>query len=293
MQGHLPRYKINPYLTDTVGFFDSYVPYTNQSKIIRNDSIRSFSDFSVYDFISRRSDVKESRQVNSIFGSSQVHFSKGPKPIEPQATDWVTGLIIICMILLAWIQASHSKRLKQIIRSVALPYYVNQLEREGNLYNERITLGLGFIYITGISMLLYLFYQQFSLSAGMKNYVVFLLIFGGVVAYIVLKAGLIQMSGVVFKTQDQTHAYRLNALIFNHTTGIFIFPVLLLAIYWESEPFIWIAAGLLSIMLIYRFIRSISIGLSNSKFSVFYLILYLCTLEILPLIVLAKFIRQF
>jgi hypothetical protein len=294
MSQHLPRYKVIPQLTDTAGFFDYSVPYTNQSKILANDSIKEFYNFTIYDYFSPAPDVVELKPGPSIFTSHQLSPSPlGPRRIQSQSSDWIAILVILCLIIIAWVQTNYSKRLRQIIRSVALPYYVNQLEREGNLYNERITLGLGFIYLTSVSLLLYQFYQFFRIiDIGLPNLVIYLIIFLGLIGYLIIKTLLIQGTGIIFKTLDQAHSYRLNALIFNHTTGLFLFPILLLTIYWQMSPFIWIALGLISILLIYRFLRSIIIGLSNTKFPVFYLILYLCTLEILPLLLLIKVIRQ-
>ncbi|MBK7212554.1 MAG: DUF4271 domain-containing protein [Bacteroidales bacterium] len=294
MSGHLPRYKVNPSLVDTAGFFDYYVPYTNQSVKPANDSIARYYDFSIYDFHKPKPVETFIKPGPSIFTSHQLQAtSGGPKLRKLESTDWITGVVILCLLFLAWIQTNHSKRLRQIFRSVALPYYVNQLEREGNLYNERITLGLGFINLTSVSFLIYLFIQWISgVPSFLQNYQLYLIIISSLTAYIFLKAFIIQTTGVIFKTPELTHAYRLNALIFNHTTGLFIFPVLLLALYWQPLPFLWIAAGIYIILLIYRFMRGITIGLSNTKFSVFYLILYLCTLEILPVILIVNFVRQ-
>lgn len=294
MSLHYSRYKTNPALTDTTGFFDYSVPFTNQSEKPINDSVKQFYDFQIYDYIAPKAERIESLPSPGIFKGHQLMPSQTPKPVDRQATDWITVLLILCLVIIAWIQNNYSKRLKQVLRSVALPYYVNQLEREGNLYNERISLGLGSIFIVSTSLLIYKvldLYQLLNSSYSSLNG--FLLIFTGNVAFIAFKGQLIRLTGIIFKTQDHAHAYRLNALIFNHTTGLFIFPVLFLIFYWQSQPFTWIALGIFSMLLIYRFVRSIIIGISNTKFSVFYLILYLCTLEILPVAILVKLIRQF
>ena len=292
---HLPRYKVIPHLIDTAGFFDYYVPYTNLSVRVPNDSLKKFYDYSVYDYISPNEGYHQLQVQPSLFTGHQLEAtSRGPKPIQHQPTDWITVIVVISLILLAWIQTNHSKRLRQVIRSVALPYYVNQLEREGNLYNERITIGLGFIYLSSLSLLIYQFLgNRVSVPDVTPGLGVFLLILLSLIGFMLLKAFLTSLIGIIFKTAEVSRAYRLNALIFNHTTGLFLFPVMLLMLYWQPLPFNWIAIGIISILLIYRFIRSISIGLSNTKFSVFYLILYLCTLEILPLLLLIKVIRQF
>ncbi|GEM_PF-1030702 len=293
MSGHLPRYKDYPYPVDTTGFFDYFVPNTNQSQAHYGDQ-QTGVYFGIYDYITPAAPAKELRPGPSFFKGHMLPASpSGPRVIEGYSTDWITLLMIICLVLLAWIQTNHSKRLKQIFRSVALPYYTNQLEREGNLYNERITLGLSFVFLTSISLTLFQLIRMEGLQPqGISPFIVFLTIFLGVVLYVQIKTFLVRISGTIFKTSEHAHAYQLNSLIFNDATGIFTFPFLLLVYYLQPEPFIWIVLGIIAILLIYRFIRSIIIGLSNAGFSIFYLILYLCTLEILPFLLMVKLIRQ-
>ncbi|MBK7028791.1 MAG: DUF4271 domain-containing protein [Bacteroidales bacterium] len=294
MNDHLPRFKPYPLISDTVGFFKASVPITNQSAGYSKQVIKQYGNFSIYDYQTPSVRSLELKPIPSIFSSHQLQpVSHGPKPIHQPSIDWVTGLVFVCLLILAWIQTNHSKRLTQIIRSVALPYYVNQLEREGNLYNERITLGLGFIFLTSIALMIY----KFSVIYGyvpdqFPSYVFYLFILTIVVAYVILKGLVIRATGSIFKTWEHAHAYRLNTLIFNHTLGLVIFPFLLLIFYWKDLPLFWIAFALMTILLSYRFIRSILIGFSNSKFSIFHLILYLCTLEILPLLIVVKIIRH-
>jgi len=288
------RYKSNPSLADTTGFFDLYVPYTNQSEKPANDSVRQYYDFQIYDYIAPNQKRLDSSPSAGIFQGHQLAPKDQPRPVHNLSTDWITVLLIICLVIIAWIQNNYAKRLRQVLRSVALPYYINQLEREGNLYNERISLGLGFIFLVSTSLLAYKIFSMYQpFGHSMHEFYSFLIIFGGIVAFVALKGLLIKLTGIIFKTQEHAHAYRLNALIFNHTTGLFILPVLFFVFYWRAQPFIWIAICIISILLIYRFVRSIMIGISNTKFSVFYLILYLCTLEILPIVILVKLIRQF
>jgi hypothetical protein len=294
MSEHLPRYKPNPLISDTVGFFEASVPITNQSSGYSDRIIKQYGDFSIYDYVTPSAPSIELKPVLSIFSNHQLQaVNQGPKSVQQPSIDWVTGLVFVCLLILAWIQTNHSKRLTQIFRSVALPYYVNQLEREGNLYNERITLGLGFIFLTSISLMTYKFAIIYGIQpAQLPSYVFYLIIFAIVLIYVILKGLLIRATGSIFKTWEHAHAYRLNSLIFNHTIGLVLFPFLLLVFYWKDQPTYWIALAFLTILLTYRFIRSILIGFSNSKFSVFHLILYLCTLEILPILIVVKIIRQ-
>jgi hypothetical protein len=98
---------------------------------------------------------------------------------------------------------------------------------------------------------------------------------------------------VTFKNKETAKEYIQNILIYNLVTGIILLPLLLLIIYTYHELFLYMAGGLILIMIFLRFIRGVAIGLSDTKFSLFHLFLYLCTLEILPIIVAAKFLSKY
>jgi len=68
--------------------------------------------------------------------------------------------------------------------------------------------------------------------------------------------------------------------------------VMCLAFFRQVSPSVFIYAGYAIIggFLAVRLIRGLAIGFNSSRVSKFYLFLYLCTLEILPFIVLVKLI---
>jgi hypothetical protein len=50
---------------------------------------------------------------------------------------------------------------------------------------------------------------------------------------------------------------------------------------------------LVLVLLLFRFYRSFIVGLSNRRFSILYLFLYLCALEIVPFLLLIKLVLLF
>jgi hypothetical protein len=55
-----------------------------------------------------------------------------------------------------------------------------------------------------------------------------------------------------------------------------------------AEILIWTGIVSWCLILVYRLLRVILIGAANSNVSFFYIILYLCTLEIIPFVVILK-----
>jgi len=280
-------------LTDTVGFFDYSIPLTNESVHPSNDSLLKYYDFSVYNFITPLAQ----RQLNlttSVFEPhSLVQKHSTPLAIERQSSDWITLIFLACLFILAWLQTSYSKRLSQIFQAVAQPHHINQLEREGNLFKERITLGLGFIYYTISSIFVFLITREYiGMPAGLNNLSFTAIVFAGLFLYQSLKSGFVFASGVIFDTRESARQYQLNIMIFNYLIGIVLFPVAIITFYWNSQFLLISGIILVSLLLIYRLFRGILTGITNNSYNLFYLFLYLCTLEILPLLLIYKVISK-
>jgi hypothetical protein len=281
-------------LTDTVGFFDFCIPLTDESKIPAADSLKKYYDFSIYNYITPPPALKELQLTTSIFSPnslSPVH--SGPIPVNKQSTDWITFLFFTCLIILAWIQTYFSKRLSQVFRAAALPHAVNQLEREGDLFRQRISLGLGFIYyIVGAIFIFQIFSAYNEAPAGMSNMLITAMILGSLFLYQMLKSTMIYLLGYVFNNKESARAYQLNTLIFNHITGIFLLPITIIAFYWGNVAILNIGILIVLLLALYGLYRGVLTGLSDKNYNLFYLFLYLCTLEILPLLLIYKVISK-
>lgn len=227
----------------------------------------------------------------SIFQSHMLHptgFQISPlRMVQP---DWILGVLLLCFILLAWGQVFYHRRIMQIFRAPFSKRFINQLKRDGNLFKERISIVLGIVYILSLSMFLYetneltlgYYFQGF---AGLLLYGLIIVI---IVVFMAAKVALVQWLGVIFKTRETTRNYLLNMLIFFLISGPVLLIALVFIIYLKSFVLIYICTSVFFVILLFRFMRGFFIGISLRKFSYLFLFVYLCGLEILPLLVLIK-----
>ncbi len=281
-------------LTDTVSFFDLCIPLTNESLHPTADSLKKYYDNSIYNYITPLPPKKQFLETTSVFKPHNLEpRHPGPLALNHQSTNWITIVLVVCLFIFAWIQTTSSKRLNQIIRAVAQPHHVNQLERDGNIFKERIAIGLGINYYLISSVFIFLFFTKYStVPAGITNIVFTGIILLGLFLYQSVKSTLIYASGIIFGTSESARKYRLIMLIFNYMIGIVLFPVTIIAYYWESTPMLIAGAIIISLLLVYRVIRGFLTGQDNKSYSLFYFFLYLCTLEILPLLLFFKAISK-
>lgn len=210
-------------------------------------------------------------------------------------SDWITGVLIALLILLAWARGTYGKRVKHIFLAPFSNRFLSQLTREGNLFKERVTVALGIVYLFTVP--LFILQIETILLHGstqsMDQLKLFLLSMLFIVGYWMVKVALIRYLGFIFNTKATTREYLLNILIFNLITGISLLPFLIITSYTHSEWVLFVAVVLVTLLFIYRLVKGFFIGLSLTKFSYLFLFVYLCALEILPLLVILKLLLKY
>lgn len=227
----------------------------------------------------------------SVFTSHQLNPAGfDVKERSMMNPGWIAPLILFCFILLAIAQYGWHKRVFQIFKAFFVGRLFVQLAREGGLFNERVTLLLFLSYIIAFALFLFQivnFYSETTIGLS-ESLILYAKLFAGVALIYIIKIALFRFSGFVFKSVKETSDYVLTIFVFGQIAGIIILPFLVLLTYLKSETIIITGLLLFLILYVYRFYRGAVTVTSSSKISVYYLFLYLCTLEFLPLVFIAK-----
>jgi hypothetical protein len=293
MTNQLLKYKTNPQLTDTVGFFDQSILYTDELHPPANDSLKKFFDYTVFSQGGwvKKQVVEKQVTVPSLFRGHQLKASTlRPVKMPDSSADWTVGAMLVCLLIYTWVQRFYTKRLRQIFKAAALPRYMNQLEREGNLFTERVSLGLSMVFLIIFTIALGQIFEYISgvNFSGKEGKWLYLELFAAVSGIWLIKAGIIKVTGIIFMTSEYARAYLLNNLIFNMITGLLLFLPVVMTAFSDATIYSWVSIVIISILMIYKVLRGVFIGITNSNFSILYLFIYLCTLEILPFVILYK-----
>jgi len=108
-----------------------------------------------------------------------------------------------------------------------------------------------------------------------------------------LKARLWMVLGVVFNVQAFSKLYIYNMFLYNRNTGLIALPFVAILPYISEEITSFLVYSVISVFLIFYLLRLWRIFriILDYNVSLFYFILYLCTLEILPLFCLLKVVK--
>lgn len=273
----------------------------NNSKFI-NDSLNNYGDslnakyFFIY-AVKYNNQATVSGQFNTRPSMLSPHLLKQKhykaQSIQNYSTDWILILLLLCTAIFTWIYYSSSKRIKQIFNATFTNRSLNQLSRDGDLFKERNSIPLLINYLITISLFIFFSIHYFVnlKAANLYNILTFLKISGITALLVMLRWLITSFIGFVFKNNNASSFFLLNSLIFNIVIGLLLIPLNILLFYVDieySNQFLFIGFLIILIANAIRYFRYIIIGISYSKFSQFYLFLYLCTLEILPVIILVK-----
>ena len=204
------------------------------------------------------------------------------KPIFNQ--DIIVVLLTVSFLLIALLRGSYWKYAKLLFMGVFAQRYANQYLREENAFTERVSFITFLLMSINISLIILKLVPKTSVLETFS-------LIAGVMLFFILKIGLILLLGSILRVKDIAKLGLFFSFLFDRALGFFLFP-LLTALYFFAfniTPFVMILVAIVFIvLLLLKLFWLWKIGTNAFGLSHFYIFLYLCTLEISPLLFLGK-----
>jgi len=212
------------------------------------------------------------------------------REITTPDTDWLTILLFLAFVILASVSAGYSKYIGSLLQSLINYPTAFRMFREKNYSILHGAFRLEVLFYFVFSIFVFQVFVLASESNSFYNIIGFGQTFAVVVVYFLAKKLAYQAFGSIFIDTADTAEFLFNMDNFKRGAGIFLFPIVALIAYFPSEdPMIAVFLGVFTALVFYVMLlkRGISI-LLKKQFPIFYLFLYLCTLEFLPLLLIYK-----
>ena len=211
------------------------------------------------------------------------------KKISRTNPDWMVGVLVLSFLLFATVRLIFNKYLSQLIQStINYSTFTRQFrERYFNLLHASFRLDLVFTMI--LALFGYQFLNAYKINLGVsKSYYTYLICIGIVIGYFTAKRMVYYIVGLLTESKPEVREYLFSITIFNRVMGLFLLPVTAIIAFVplsQVEPLLFAGLAIIVIFYLMSLRRGGKIFLKK-HFSISYLILYLCTLEILPLVLL-------
>jgi len=201
--------------------------------------------------------------------------------------DWSVILIILMLTILASVRVTSEKYLYHLFQSIFNAQTASRLFRERiiTVLHPAVRLEILFYLSTGLFILQIEKYYLRSITVPE----ILLSLLNSTVAFIFINAKYFMyvLNGFLFKVQMEVSEYIFYSKSGNKIMGLFLFPIAVLLFFSDGIWYeILLISGLLTVIFfsgnsLFKGIRIIA----QKDYSIYYLILYLCTLEILPFLI--------
>ena len=214
--------------------------------------------------------------------------------MQIQQPVWYFIYLFLLIGLLAWIRLYYGNILIQTVQASTNFQVANRMFKDNSLLQNQLNGALYLFYFLSMAFLLYYIELRIDLSPyelqGGLLYLFNIAVLAGIFLSRVL---LFNIAGFLFNRVRIIREYLYNIFIFNKLSGLVVLPMTFLLVYTKGtlqELVFWSTIFALSCIIVMRLIRGVVFSY-RKEVLFFYMFLYLCALEIAPLVLLYRWLE--
>lgn len=227
------------------------------------------------------------------FPAKTKHIHEGK--LRPKGEPWIFWFIILLLLVFAVLRKAFSKEFLVIFHALFSSRTLNQVIREERLFSSWPFMLLYLLLSFIIGTFLYFCQSYFHFidydTSGFEGLAMLSL---GVFIFFTFKIVSLRALAFIFDLRKAVSGY-ISVLYISFFNIAVLFLPLTIAIsltpFRFVEIYIYTALLITGLIFLTQFIRAGTVILSEYRFPIVYLLLYICALEICPLIILMKLIR--
>ena len=205
---------------------------------------------------------------------------------------WVFVTIMLVMFILGRMISNYKGRKSDILLSPFSRLSLKTLLNERAVNKVTVNLLINFLYSVLLSLAEFFVIRHFGATITGNAALDYLVLEAGTFLFIYIRVLLVRFIGSVFNYKISTGAYVLNQSICNLLCGILLLPALLLGFYsgLNGTALLYVLTVIVVLMFLIRVVRGSVLMLAESQFSKIYMLYYMFVIEIVPVLLIAKWI---
>jgi hypothetical protein len=206
--------------------------------------------------------------------------------------DWLTIVFLVILLLIAIIKNNFSEQLSSLFSLLYSDKYYSDFGKVKPLIWNNFNILFFLIFILVSAVMIYYSLNAYVNDSFRFDLGYFLKILAGVLIYLVLRYTFEVILSSLFEIFEEYKFFSFVKLSNLFLISVYLLPALLFVTYVNSSQYvIFIGAALifLALVILFRYIKALQYDRINFS-NVFYLFLYLCALEIAPIILIYKLI---
>lgn len=216
-------------------------------------------------------------------------------PMKPLHHDWLIGVIFLSAYLWLIVRPANRSFFREMTRFVLFRGINESSSRDiGALFTWQSTI-LNFVTFTIMALFLYSFAElRNTIPQGISPFVFMLICLGAIIAGITSRHFICNAAGSLSDRQEVFDEYLVTVYKSYRFVSILLLAIVIMLAYSVVFPENFLLRAGFAVLLIFYLLRTFRLFLIFIKrnISVLYLILYLCALEILPVLILIRYFNQ-
>ena len=279
-------------ITDTVSDCSrtifAYMTFRDSSGSAGNSKTLKTEEFP-FNFIAKTQDINSKKQEVLL----KTLREGQSMPAEQLKADWIVPILFFSALLLGVVRSVPGNYFRSMFRFLFMRGINENASRDtGVLFQWQSTL-INLSAFISISMFCYLLLRHYDISIpGVSRLVTWLICFAIIISAVTLRHMVCNITGSISDEQEIFREYIVGIYQVYRFGGILFLLLSVLILYTVTVPVsIYFVTGVIFAGLLYilRVIRLFLIFIRR-RVSLLYLILYLCALEILPVVILVKYV---
>jgi hypothetical protein len=197
--------------------------------------------------------------------------------------DWMILIFLFTLVSLAYTRRVHPARIFRLWSSMWNIRTMRQTIRE-EPNTPRANLLFNSIFYLQAGLAVYAGIEYFKPDVQAEGYALYAVIVASIFGIYLLKRITLRAISLLTAGDFSLSEYEYSVFLTNRMLGLLLFPMGLAIAYfpvYQAKTFILLSVGIIAVAIIYRLLRSILTAV-ESGVTPFYILFYICTLEILP-----------
>lgn len=213
--------------------------------------------------------------------------------VSESSNAFLFFLNLLSALLIAIVINTQKGAIKKVFNAITNENVLKLIHREEKKGISGYHLLLYISYFINAAIFVYLIFFNFFKQQGWMS---FQWIFLGILGIYLLRHIFIMLMGMVFPFKKDSQLYGFTIQTFNIFIGIILIPFNLIIAFGPEKtaiPLIYVGLVIIGILALLRTFRGFLIASTYLQSNLFHFLLYLCTFEILPILLLIKIIGNF
>jgi len=211
------------------------------------------------------------------------------------APDWQFYLLMGALMLVAWMRSVFGGILKKTYQATISFSVTLRMYKDNSVLQKQLDGILTALYFLSTGFYFLLLESKFNLYPyDLSGFIGYLFNIGILILIYFGRSFLLMLTGFIFNQRLLFDEYRYHISVFNKLTGLVLLPFILLINYSEGivqNTLEWLSVAVVGSIILLRLYRGFIFSAKKGVL-IFYLFLYLCALELVPVMVIFKWIQS-